>query len=313
MKAAQINQYGDSSVVETAANAKVPEPEKGQVQVEVYCASINPFDWKLREGYMKAMIPLQFPATLGMDFSGVIIKVGAGSEGFKVGDEVYGQAKMFAGAGAFAELAVADVSSIALKPNVDFAQAAALPLTAVSAYQALVTHINLKSGQRILIHGGAGGIGTIAIQIAKHLGAYVATTAAGEESEYVKALGADEVIDYKNQKFEDVVQDYNAVFDTVGSDTYTRSFSALKSGGIIVSMVEQPNKELMKKFDVKAIAQMTKMNSKDLVAVAKMVNEGSIIIHIDKKFPLEQTATAMDYLQQSHPKGKVVIQVKHES
>ncbi len=202
------------------------------------------------------MVPLQFPATLGSDFSGVIEKVGERVSSstsifdLKLGDEVYGHAGAFAGgSGAFAGMALAKADTIAHKPRtLDHEQAAGLPLVGVSAWQALVETMGLTKGQKILIHGGAGGIGSIAIQLAKHLGAYVATTVSTNDKQCVKEeLGADEAIDYKTQTFEDVLaHDFDAVFDTVGGETYTRSFKVLKrdGGGIIVSMLEQPVQSL---------------------------------------------------------------------
>ena len=188
------------------------------------------------------MIHLQFPSTLGMDFSGVIKQVGEGvPSDFKQGIEVYGQAGVTSGgSGAFAELALANAESIAHKPKrLSHVEAAALPLVGVSAWHALVENIGLSSGQKILIHGGAGGIGSIAIQLAKNLGAHVATTVSTDDKQFVHELGADEVIDYKTQTFEDLIHDYDAVFDTVGGETYTRSFRVLRKDGIIVSMLEQ--------------------------------------------------------------------------
>jgi alcohol dehydrogenase len=198
---------------------------------------------KIREGYMAQMLPLKFPATLGGDFSGVVVEVSSSVSGFKKGDEVYGQAgTLRGGSGSFAEFVLADIKVTARKPkNIDHVEAAALPLTGVSAWQALVDHIGLSRGKKILIHGGAGGIGTMAIQLAKYLGAYVATTASAKDMEYVQELGADEVIDYKNQSFQDMLKNFDAVFDTVGGDTYEKSFKVLRKGGIIVSMLEQPN------------------------------------------------------------------------
>ena len=188
------------------------------------------------------MIPLQFPSTLGIDFSGIIKQIGQGgvsSSEFKQGDEVYGQAGVVnGGSGAFAEIALAKTEGISNKPKrLNHAEAAALPLVGVSAWRALMENIGLSKGQRILIHGGAGGIGSIAIQLAKNLEAYVTTTVSANDKEFVQGLGADQVIDYKSQNFEDLLHDYDAVFDTIGGETYAKSFQ----GGIIVSMLEQPN------------------------------------------------------------------------
>lgn len=302
MKAAQINTYG-ANAVEISSDAPKPAASDGKILVEVHAAGVNPFDWKLREGYMQKMIPLKFPATLGGDFSGVVADTG---------EEVYGQAIIVGGgSGTFAEFVSAPVKSIAPKPKtVNHTEAAALPLTGVSALQALTGHIPLSKNQKILIHGGAGGIGTMAIQIAKHIGAYVATTATGNELPYVKELGADEAIDYKNQRFEDVVQNYDAVFDTVGGETYARSFPVLKKGGVIVSMLEQPNEAAIKQYGVSAIAQATRVTSKRLTKLAELVDKGVVKVHIDRTFPLDQAGEALTYLQTGHPRGKVVIQVK---
>lgn len=254
MKSAQINRYGGSEVIEINQNTPEPTLSSGKVLVSIKSAGINPADWKIREGAFQQMIPLQFPFTLGMDFSGVIKQVEEGvSSDFKQGDEVYGQAGVInGGSGAFAEMALAKTESIANKPKrLSHVGAAALPLVGVSAWRALVENIGLSNGQRILIHGGAGGIGSIAIQLAKHLGAFVATTASANDKVFVQELGADQVIDYKSQKFEDLLHDYDSV------ETYKRSFKVLKKGGIIVSMLDQPNSELMNQYNVKAIFQFT--------------------------------------------------------
>ena len=310
MKAVQINKYGDNSVVEVNEKAAKPEVSAGTVLVEVHAASVNPVDWKIREGYLKEMMQLEFPATLGVDFSGVIAEVGESVSGFKPGDEVYGMASAMTG-GSFAEFIIVPFASVALKPkSVSHSEAAAVPLTGLSALQVLKDQMNISNGQKILIHGGAGGIGTLAIQIAKQLGAEVATTASKEDSDIVKELGADTVIDYKNEKFEDMVKDYDAVFDTIGGETYQRSFQVLKKGGVIVSMVEKPNEELMKQYEVEAKMQFTQPNGAQLAELATLVDEAKMKIKIDRAFPLDAVKEALDYLQNSHHQGKVVITVK---
>lgn len=308
MKAAQINKYGGSEVVEININTPKPAAARGQLLVEVYAAGVNPIDWKIREGY----IPLKFPATLGGDFSGVIADIGEGVSGFKKGLEVYGYASMLGvGSGSFAEFVLADAKAMALKPkNITHVEAGAFPLTGVSAWQALVDHIGLSRGKKILIHGGAGGIGSIAIQLARHLGAYVATTVSAKDMQYVKELGADEAIDYKNQKFEDMLHNYDAVFDTVGSETYIRSFKVLRKGAIIVSMLEQPPSDLIKQYGVNAIGQLTQVNSERLSKLAELADKRVIKVHVDKTFPLEQAGEALAYLQSGHPRGKVVLKMK---
>ena len=314
MKSAQIKGYGDSEVLEINPNApSLNDPSESIVLVTVKAAGVNPSDWKLREGFFKEMAPLRFPATLGMDFSGVIkqIEENVSSE-FNQGDEVYGQASALrGGSGAFAESALADKDTIAHKPKtLNHIEAAALPLVGVSACQALVENIGLSKGQKILIHGGAGGIGSIAIQLAKHLGAYVATTVSTNDKQFVQELGADHVIEYKTENFEHILHDYDAVFDTVGGDTYKRSFKVLKKGsGIIVSMLEQPNSELMNQYGVKALFLFTQVNRERLTKLAQWVDENNIKVNIDKTFPLDEAAKALDYQKDVHPRGKVVLTV----
>lgn len=312
MKTAQINKYGGKEVIEINSNVSKPQVAEGKIVIEVHAAGINPIDWKIRQGYMAQMMPLQFPATMGGDFSGVATEVGEGVSGLRVGDEVYGQAGvLLGGSGTFAEYALVLSQNVAKKPkNVSHQEAAGLPLAGVSAFQALLETINLKKGQKILIHGGAGGIGSFAIQLAKYLGAYVYTTVRMEDVAYVKELGADEVIDYKSQKFEDIAKDCDAVFDTVGGETYNRSFSVLKKGGVILSMAEQPNTELMEKYGVQAMYQFTQPTREKLEKLAVLVEQGAVKVHIDKTFRLDETAEALSYLETGHSKGKVVLQIK---
>jgi alcohol dehydrogenase len=313
MKAAQMKGYGSSDeVIEINENVPAPnDPSAGKVLVKIKAAGINPVDWKIREGYMQQMMPLQFPSPLGMDFSGVIEKVGQGVSQFRQGDEVYGQDSiMSGGSGAFAEMALANADTIAHKPkSLSHPKAAALPLVGVSAWLALVETISLQKSQKILVHGDAGGICSVSIQLAKHLGAYVATTVSTNDKQFAKELGADEIIDYKTQTFEELIRDYDAAFDTVGGETYSRSFKVLKRGGIIVSMLEQPNQELMKQFGVKAIFQFTPVNRDRLTKLAQWVDQNNIRVNVEKTFPLEEAGKALDYQRDVHPRGKVVLAI----
>jgi alcohol dehydrogenase len=311
MKSAQIKKYGGSEVVQINQSAPQPIVSPGKVLVIVKAAGVNPIDWKIREGYMQQMIRLQFPSTLGMDFSGVVEQIGEGVSAFKQGDEVYGQAAVVSGgSGAFAEMALANGDSIAHKPKIlSYAEAAALPLVGVSDWQALVENIGLSKDQKILIHGGAGGIGSIAIQLAKHLGAYVATTVSTNDKQFVQELGGNQVIDYKTQNFEDILHDYDAVFDTVAGETYRRSFKVLKKGGIIVSMLEQPNPELMNRYGVKALFQFTQVNRERLTKLAQWVDQNNISVNVEKTFLLDEAGKALDYQKDVHPRGKVVLTV----
>jgi alcohol dehydrogenase len=311
MKSAQINKYGSSEVIEINQSTSEPTVSSGKVLVIIKAAGVNPVDWKIREGLMQQMISLQFPSTLGMDFSGVIKQVGEGisHSDFKQGDEVYGQAGVISGgSGAFAEMALANTESIAHKPkSLSHPEAAALPLVGVSAWQALVENIGLSKGQKILIHGGAGGIGSIAIQLAKYLGADVATTVSRNDKQFVQELGADQVIDYKTQTFEDLLHDYDAVFDTVGDETYRRSFKVIKKGGVIVSMLDQPDSELMNQYGVKAIFQFTQADRERLTKLTRWVDENNIRVNVEKTFSLDEAGDALDYQKDVHPRGKVVL------
>jgi NADPH:quinone reductase-like Zn-dependent oxidoreductase len=312
MKAAQYPSYGDSSVIEINENAPTPTLKDGQVMVEVHAAALNPFDYKVRMGYMKEMIPLTFPVTIGGDFSGVVTEIAPGVTEFSVGDEVYGQAVVVnGGSGAIAEFAAANTKNTAKKPtSVDFSEAASLVLVGVSSIQALEDSMKLSSGQKILIHGGAGGIGSIAIQLAKHLGAYVTTTVSTGDEELVKSLGADEVIDYKTEKFEEKISDYDAVFDTIGGDTLERSFGVLKKGGVLVSMTGQVDQAKASEHEITGVGQFTDTNTIRLKRLAELVDSGVIRPQIDKSFTLDETAAAYTHLETSHPKGKVVVTVR---
>lgn len=310
MKAAQISNYGGPEVMRINDVDK-PTPTEGQVLVEVYAAAVNPFDVKVREGLVRDMAEPPFPATLGGDVTGTVAEVGAGVIGFKPGQAVYGQANALGGQGSFAEFTTVKASQLAAKPNsLDFTQSAASPLVGCSAYQALVDHINLQPGQKILIDGGAGGIGSIAIQLAKHLGAQVAATVSSDQLNFVKNLGADEVIDYQNQDFSKLLKDYDAVYDTVGGDTNRKSYKVLKPGGILVSMVAQADDELVKKYGVRYVSQFTRTTTERLTKLAELIDAGAIKVQIDKVFPLEEAAQALEYQKTGRPRGKVIIQVK---
>ncbi len=310
MKAVQIRSYGGVEVLEVNNDVAKPSASEGQVLVEVYAASLNPFDWKVREGMTKGYLNLEFPILMGGDFAGVIKELGQNVFGFKVGDEVFGQAAAYGGgSGSFAELAVANTDKIAVKPNgLDFLQAASLPLVGVSALQALETHINLKKDQKILIIGGAGGIGSIAIQIAKALGAYAAASAGSDDLDYVKSLGADEVYDYK-ENFWEKIHEFDAVFDTAGKET-DKAFRVVKKGGVVVWMTGNPDLELAKKLEVQAIAQNSEGNRERLTRLAQLVQDGKVKAQVDKVFSLDEVKEAFTHLETGHPRGKAVLKIR---
>lgn len=309
MKAARISEYGASEVIKVTAADK-PSIGDDQVLVEVHASSINPFDVKVREGYLKDY--LQLPITLGGDIAGVVAEAGANVTHVAPGDKVYGQANAVAGnSGAFAEYAATKGSEIAKLPaNLDFVAAAAASLTGLSALQALVDHAQVQAGQKVLIHGGAGGVGTMAIQIAKQLGAYVVVTATGEGVAYTRQLGADEVIDYRTQQFDERLQDYDAVLDAIGGDTYRHSFKVLKKGGIIVSMLERPDRALMEQYSVNAVMVQARASVESLNTLSKLLEDGAVTVNVSNTFTLDQIREAFAAYEHRHIRGKVGIVVR---
>ncbi len=289
-----------------------PNTGQGQVLVEVHAASLNPIDWKVRAGYLKEHVPLAMPATLGGDVAGVVVEVGESVSGLKTGDRVYGYASLLSGgSGAFAEFATAKPSTLALAPkNAGFVETAALPLVGASALQAIETHIKLQRGQKILIHGGAGGIGSVAVQLAKSIGAYVATTAKADDRAYVQALGAAEVIDYKKEAFEQRLKDFDAVFDTIGGDTTEKSFKVLRKGGTLVSMLGQPNAALAQQHGVMAIGQLSHVTTEVLTRLSQLADNGVIKVRVGQVFPLEKATEAFQLVEEGHPQGKVVLEIR---
>jgi alcohol dehydrogenase len=302
MLAAQLIKIGAPDAVQVN-QIDIPVVGENEVLIDVYAASVNPYNLKQREG--KVPTP-QIPITLGSDFSGVISSVGEGITEWQAGDEVYGQAR-----GSWAEFAVASTSAFAKKPeSLNFEMAAAVPLVATSAYEALVEAMQLKKGQKILIHGGAGGIGSMAIQLAKYLGAEVATTVSPDNAEFVRELGADHIIDYRSQDFSELLHNYDAVYDTVGGDTHERSYRVLRQGGRLVSMEQQPNAELDEKYKVEASLQGSRSTPERLNAVCELFDKGAIKVKIDREYPLAQAAEALEQLKTGSHRGKIILKIK---
>ena len=310
MKAIRIHQYGGPEVLRFE-NLPWPQPDPDQVLVRIHSAGVNHTDWKIRAGYLQQRMPFHLPITLGGDFSGTVVAVGADVLGFKRGDEVFGQADAWnGGSGSFAEYALARSQSIALKPSrVRHAEAGGLPMAGVSALQALTEHLRISAGQSILIHGGAGGIGSIAIQLARHLGAHVVTTVSACDAGFARTLGAEEIVGYKKHRFEERLRDLDAVFDTVGGDTYARSFKVLKPGGRIVSLVELPRPELTDEFRVEAFAQFTQITTARLAKLALLVEQGALKPYAGLVLPLEHAPRALLGLERRALKGKVILGV----
>lgn len=310
VKAARIHNYDGAKALRVEGTT-VHEPQSGEVLVRVHAAGVNSIDWKIRAGYLQQMKLLQFPFTLGGDFSGVVQAVGRDVVSRKVGDEVYGQASVFnRGSGSFAELCLARAGAVALKPrSVSHVEACGLPTAGVSALHALKESLRLSAGQKILINGGPSNIGSISIQLAKHFGAHVVTTASADDIPYVKGLGADEVIDYRGRKFEEVIIGFDAGVDTVGCDTYAQPFRALKRGVRLSSMLAYPGAGSTNDFWLETFALSTRVTTKRLEKLAELVDEGALNGLVDKTFPLDQAGIVLHHLETKPAARKAVLKI----
>ena len=310
MKAAQIARYGHADAI-ALNEVAIPVAAPGQVLVEVHASSINPVDTFIREGLRQQRFPLSLPVTLGYDVAGVVKQVGDGVTAVEPGEAVYGQAAVTAGgSGAFAEFAVAQAGRLARMPaRLSFTDAASLPLVGVSALQAVIEYMKVQPGQKVLVHGGGGGIGSVAIQIAKSAGAYVATTATGGDLAFARQLGADQVIDYRSQRFDELLSGYDAVFDTVGGETYLRSFRVLRPGGILVSMTHPPKTDLPERYRVTAVDESTRMETASLDALTRLVETGVVTPHVDRAYPLDRIREAFEDKERGagSVRGKIAI------
>ena len=310
MKAVRIHSYGGPEVLQYEA-APRPKPGKGEVLIRVHAAGVNPIDWKVCAGYMKDFIPHSFPLILGWDVSGVIEEVGPNVSRFKKGDEVYSLPDHTRN-GAYAEYIVVRESEVALKPNaLHHVRAAAVPLATLTAWQALFDTAQLQPRQRVLIHGAAGGVGHFAVQLAKWKGAHVIGTASAKNHEMLYKLGADELIDYTTQRFEDVTRNIDVVLDTIGGDTQERSWQVLKKGGILVSFVQSPSENKAKEHGVRGIRLGARSNGQELVEIAKIVDAGKLAPVIDRILPLSEARRAHELSQSGHTRGKIVLRVKN--
>jgi len=310
MKAARIARFSPTEAIEITDVAR-PVLQASHVLIEVRASSINPVDLASCSGRMKDTLHLEPPMTLGFDVAGVVAELGADVRGLAIGDEVFGTAGVtVGGSGAWAELATAPTKTLARRPRrVGFIESAAAALAGASAVQALDEILRLQRDQRILIHGGAGGIGSIAIQIAKHTGAHVTATASGAGIDLALGLGADRVINYKAEDFIRDGRRYDAVLDTVGGDTYERSFEVLVPGGAIVSLKHQIDLELMRLHGVKAFFMLTRMTPAHLGSVARLIDEHAVKIHVDRTFPLDRIREAMRAKEHEHVLGKIGIEI----
>lgn len=308
MKAVRIHQYGNSEVLKYE-DAPMPEITSTDVLVRVVAASVNPVDWKIREGYLKEMITYPMPLTLGWDVSGVIEAVGADVTRFKVGDAVFSRPDIKRN-GTYAEYVAIRADEVALKPKtISHVEAASLPLAGITAWEVLITAGQLKAKQRVLIHAGSGGVGSLAIQLAKSRGAYVIATTSGRNSDFVKSLGADEVIDYKTQKFQAVVKDVDLVFDTLGGEVQEASWSVLKPGGILVSIVSPPPEERAKALGMRSAFVFIEPSAAILAELAALVDAGSVRPIVGAEFALADIAKAHAFSQTGRTVGKIVLYV----
>jgi NADPH:quinone reductase-like Zn-dependent oxidoreductase len=310
MKAIRIHNYGGPEVLHYE-DAPRPQPQAGEVLVRVHAAGVNPIDWKVREGYMKDFWPHKFPLILGWDLSGVVEELGRGVSRFKIGDEVYSVPDSTRN-GAYADYIVVRESELALKPkSLHHIRAAALPLAAVTAWQALFDAGQLASGQRILIHGGSGGVGHVAVQLAKWKGAYVFATASTKNQDLLRELGVDEPIDYTKQKFEDVARDVDLVLDLIGGETQERSWSVLKKGGVLLSLVQPASVEKAKALGVRAAFVASHPSGAQLAEIAKLIDSGELKPVIDRILPLSEARRAHELSQSGHTRGKIALRVSN--
>lgn len=307
-KAVVIHKYGSKDVLEEA-EMTLPELGANQVLVKVKATSINPIDWKLREGYLKQMFDWEFPIILGWDVAGVIEAIGEGVTEWKVGEEIFARPDTTR-FGTYAEYTIVDTNLLAKKPtDVSFEDAAAVPLAGLTAYQALFDHGQLENGQKVLIHAGAGGVGTYAIQLAKEKGAYVITTASPKNNELLISLGADEVIDYHTTDIKDIRHEVDLVIDTIGGKTQEESFDIVKQGGRIISIVGEPNQDKAKEKNVVAKSIWLQPDGKQLSELAALMEQGKLKSIVGNTLPFSGRGIydAHALSETHHATGKIVI------
>lgn len=328
MKAFVVTHYGSDGL--EAAEVPTSTPGPRDVLVDVRAASINPLDKMVRNGEFKQLIKYRRPFVLGHDLSGVVTAVGADVRGIAVGDEIYARPRDQR-IGAFAESIAIDVDDVALKPtSLSFEEAAALPLVALAAWQALVDVAHVQPGQKVLVHAGAGGLGSTVIQVAKHLGAHVATTAGPKDVEKVRALGADEVVDYTKTDFADVLSGYDVVLDSLGAASLEKSLTVLKPGGLAVSVVGPPDPDFAtqlgqpllkpvmaalsrkirreaRKLGVRYSFFFMRASGAQLKTLAALYDDGTLRPVLDRAFPFDRTLDAMAYVEQGKANGKIVV------
>jgi NADPH:quinone reductase-like Zn-dependent oxidoreductase len=305
MKAIRIARFGGPEVL-ALSRIDLPSPGAGELLVKMRAASVNPVDWKIRAGKYPEVPPERLPYTLGRDLAGEIVARGAGADGFADGTSIFA----FVGIdrGTFAEYVVVHGNEVAPRPiTLDDTAAAAVPLAGLTAWQGLFRHGGLTSGQRVLIHGGSGGVGHFAIQFAKARGAHVTTTVSPANVEFARALGADEVIDRTRQKFDEEVRDLDVVFDLIGGETQERSWALLKPGGILVSTVSAPPPEKAETYAVRGTRYTAQPNAFELGEIASLIDAGKVRPHVSRTYALDEAGMAMREVESGHTVGKVVL------
>ena len=311
MKAVVIHEYGGLEVLKYE-DVQRPEPKEDQILVRVIAAGVNPVDGLIRSGMFAKHEKATFPMILGADIAGVVEKTGSKVTKFKAGDPVFAYASLKSG-GAYAEYALTTEREAAPKPKVlTYVEAAAVPVVALTAWQALIDIAKLSAGQTVLIHGGSGGVGTFAIQIAKARGARVIATASTANQDLLKQLGADVAIDYTKQKFEDVAKDVDVVLDSIGKDTLARSYGVVRKGGFIVSLVARPDRAELDKRGIRGAALSVEPNSDELAEIGKLIDEGKIKVIVSQTFPLSEAIKAQEQVATGHTRGKIVLKIADE-
>jgi NADPH:quinone reductase-like Zn-dependent oxidoreductase len=307
MKAIRAHEHGGPDVLRYE-DAPVPKPGAGELLVQVYAAGVNPVDWKMVRAGGGRGRGGQLPMIPGYDLAGVV-RAGGDGAGFAPGDEVFAFADLGRG-GAYAEYAIVRTSEAATKPkSVDFVHAAATPLAALTAWQALFDTAKLDKGQTVLIHAGAGGVGSFAVQLARWKGATVIATASKENLDFLKQLGADQAVDYRNERFEDAAKNVDVILDPVGGETQARSWACLKKGGILVSIVSRPSADEAEKHGVRAAGILVKPDASELKQIADLVDSGNVKPQVGQTFPLADAAKAFEQSQTGHARGKIVLTV----
>ncbi|XZG71370.1 NADP-dependent oxidoreductase [Chitinibacteraceae bacterium HSL-7] len=308
MQAVRIHRYGGP---ETLQLDHIPVPAAGpdELLVRVHAAGVNPVDWKIREGYLAGFLTHELPLTLGWDVAGEVAAVGAEVSGWQIGDAVYSRPDI-ARNGSYAQYMVLRAAEAARKPlSLNWVQAAAVPLAALTAWQALYEMAAVEEGERVLIHAGAGGVGSFAIQLAKLAGAHVISTASARNLDYVRSLGADDVIDYTRDDFGERLSGLDLVFDTMGGEVAKRSFAVLREGGRMVSICEPPNEALAAEHGIKPLFCFVQPNAEQLGRLGELVDAGKLHVEVEAVLPLSEVAQAHARSQSGRTRGKIVLSV----